>query len=61
MMPAEDPALVERFFMEILDFRPAELAITDPVHPELLGTWIYCAECVHDIAFIKGPAASCTT
>ncbi|MGH3150966.1 MAG: catechol 2,3-dioxygenase [Streptosporangiaceae bacterium] len=55
LMPAEDPALVERFFMECLDFRPAERAVTDPVHPELLGTWMYCGESPHDIAFIKGP------
>ena len=33
LMPAEDPALVERFFMECLDFRPAERAVTDPVPP----------------------------
>ena len=55
LMPAEDPALVERFFMEALDFRPAERAVTDPVHPELIGTWMYCGESPHDIAFIKGP------
>ena len=61
LMPAEDPALVERFFMEALDFRPAERAVTDPVHPELIGTWMYCGESPHDIAFIKGPTASCTT
>ena len=54
-MPAEDPALVERFFMEVMDFRPAERAVTDPVHPELLGTWMYCGGSPHDIAFIKGP------
>jgi catechol 2,3-dioxygenase len=40
-MPAEDPALVERFFMEALDFRPAEQAVTGPAHPELIGTWMY--------------------
>lgn len=55
LMPAEDPGLVERFFMECLDFRPAERAVTDPVHPELLGTWMYCGESPHDVAFIKGP------
>ena len=54
-MPAEDPALVERFFMEALDFRPAEPLITVPRDPELIGTWMYCGESPHDIAFIKGP------
>ena len=32
-----------------------ERAVTDPVHPELIGTWMYCGESPHDIAFIKGP------
>ncbi len=55
LCPCEDPALVERFFSEVLDFRPAERAVTDPAHPELIGTWMFCGESPHDIAFIKGP------
>jgi len=41
--------------MECLAFRPAERAVTDPVDPEVVGTWMYCGESPHDIAFIKGP------
>ena len=29
-MPAEDPELLERFFTECLNFRPAERLVTDP-------------------------------
>jgi catechol 2,3-dioxygenase len=55
LVPAEDPATVERFFMECLDFRPSERAITDPAHPEVLGSWLYCGDSPHDFAVVKGP------
>lgn len=55
LVAAEDPALIERFFQECLDFRPAERLITDPSHPELIGTWMFCGQTPHDIAVIKGP------
>ena len=55
LVAAEDPALVERFFQECLDFRPAERLITDPAQPELIGTWMFCGQTPHDIAVIKGP------
>ena len=55
LMAAEEPALVERFYMECLGFKPAERVVTDPSHPELIGTWLFCGESPHDVAFIKGP------
>jgi catechol 2,3-dioxygenase len=55
LVPADDPATVERFFMECLDFRPSERAITDPEHPEVLGSWLYCGQSPHDFAVVKGP------
>jgi catechol 2,3 dioxygenase len=55
LVPAEDPGTVERFFMECLDFRPSERAITDPSHPEVLGSWLYCEQSPHDFAVVKGP------
>ena len=55
LVPAEDPATVERFFMECLDFRPSERAVTDPAKPELIGSWMYCGQSVHDFAVVQGP------
>ena len=55
LIAADDPALVERFFAECLDFRPAERLVTDPGNPELIGTWMFCGQTPHDIAVIKGP------
>jgi catechol 2,3-dioxygenase len=55
LVPAEDPGLVEKFFMEVLDFHAAERAITNPAHPEVLGSWMACGESPHDFAVVKGP------
>jgi catechol 2,3-dioxygenase len=55
LVTTEDPALLERFFAECLDFRASERAVTDPAHPELLGSWMFCGNSPHDIAFVKGP------
>lgn len=54
LIGAEDPALVERFFMECLDFRVAERLITDPGDADLIATWLFCGQKAHDIAVIKG-------
>ncbi|MEB3022120.1 catechol 2,3-dioxygenase [[Mycobacterium] crassicus] len=54
LIAAEDPALVERFFMECLDFRPAERLISDPTEPDLVGSWLFCGQKAHDLAVIKG-------
>jgi catechol 2,3-dioxygenase len=55
LVTTEDPELLERFFAECLDFRPAERVVTDPADPELLGSWMFCGNSPHDIAFVKGP------
>ncbi len=56
LITAEDPALAERFFMEVLDFFPTERVQTslDDDH-ECIGTWLSAAQKVHDIAVIGGP------
>jgi catechol 2,3-dioxygenase len=54
LVTAEDPGLTERFFMEVLDFKPSERAITDIAHPELIGSWLFCAQSPHDFAVVKG-------
>ena len=55
LIPAEDPGLIERFMMEVLDFKPAERVVESMDHPELIGTWMSCGESPHDLAVIKGP------
>jgi catechol 2,3-dioxygenase len=55
LVTTEDPELLERFFAECLDFRPAERVVSDPANPELLGSWMFCGNSPHDIAFVKGP------
>jgi catechol 2,3-dioxygenase len=55
LISADDPAIVERFFGEVLGFRISERLITDPGNPELIGTWMFCGQKAHDIAVIKGP------
>ncbi len=58
LITTEDPATLERFFAECLDFRPAERVVTTVSDDaELLGSWMSCTNTPHDIAFIKGPNA----
>lgn len=58
LLTVEDPELVERFFKEVLDFRPAERWVTDQSDTgELMGSWMFCSNTPHDIALIKGPNA----
>ncbi len=52
---AEDPATLERFFAEVLDFRAAERLVADPGEDEaLIGSWMFCSNTPHDIAFLQG-------
>ena len=56
LLTTEDPALVERFFNEVLDFGNAERWVTDlSDDADLMATWMFCGNTPHDIAFIKGP------
>jgi catechol 2,3-dioxygenase len=54
LIMCEDPDSVERFFNEVLDFRPVERVVTELDDGELLGSWMSCTSTPHDIAFIKG-------
>jgi catechol 2,3-dioxygenase len=57
LVTCEDPLTEERFFAECLGFRSAERLITDFDDGKLLGSWMFCSNTPHDIAFIKGPNA----
>jgi catechol 2,3-dioxygenase len=55
LLKAEDIPLSERFFMEAMDFKPAERLVSDlSDDAELLGTWMFCQHKTHDIAFVQG-------
>jgi catechol 2,3-dioxygenase len=55
LVPAEDPGLLERFMIDVLDFKPAERVVASMEHPEVIGSWLSCGESPHDLAVIKGP------
>ncbi|MDA8309350.1 MAG: catechol 2,3-dioxygenase [Actinomycetota bacterium] len=57
LVTCDDPEAVERFFSECLGFKASERVVTDLANPELLGSWMFCGNSPHDIAFIKGPNA----
>ncbi|MFE4754991.1 catechol 2,3-dioxygenase [Streptomyces mirabilis] len=54
LITTEDPVLLERFFSEVLGFRAAERLVGGPRNEELVGSWMFCGEQPHDIAFVKG-------
>ena len=54
LVTCEDPATLERFFAEVLDFRPIERVVTDLDDGALIGSWMACTNTPHDIAFIQG-------
>src|SRR5215207_4781590 len=55
LITTEDPALLERFFGDVLGFRASERVVTDLDGGDVLGSWMFCTNTPHDIAFIKGP------
>jgi catechol 2,3-dioxygenase len=55
LVTTDDPVLLERFFTEVLGFRTAERLVAGPGNDELVGSWMFCGEQPHDIAFVKGP------
>lgn len=55
LITADEPALVERFFADVLDFGTSERVVTDLDDGEVIGTWMFCTNTPHDIACIKGP------
>ena len=54
LITTEDPLLLERFFADVLDFRPAERLVAGDPDSDLVGSWMFCGEQPHDIAFVKG-------
>ncbi len=54
LVTTEDPALLERFFQEVLSFRPAERLVQGDEDSDLVASWMYCGEQPHDIAFVQG-------
>lgn len=54
LITTEDPELLERFFTDVLDFRAAERLVAGPDNDQLVGSWMFCGEQPHDIAFVKG-------
>ena len=54
LIAGEDPALVERMFIDCLDFHCSERLITDIESGDLVATWLFSSGSSHDIAFIKG-------
>lgn len=54
LITTEDPALLERFFSEALDFQAAERLVGGEDNTELVGSWMFCGEQPHDIAFVQG-------
>lgn len=54
LITTEDPALLERFFEEVLDFQAAEHLVAGPDNDDLVGSWMFCSDQPHDIAFVKG-------
>ncbi len=54
LITTDDPDLLERFFADVLDFRAAERLVAGPDHDQLVGSWIFCGEQPHDIAFVNG-------
>jgi catechol 2,3-dioxygenase len=55
LITTEDPQLLERFFAEVMDFRPAERLVAGEEPADLVGSWMFCGENPHDVAFVKGP------
>ena len=41
LITTEDPALLERFFAEVLDFQPAERLVGGPDNTDLVGSWMF--------------------
>lgn len=58
LITCEEPEILERFFGGCLDFRASERVVSGQEDDaDLLGSWMFCTNTPHDIAFIKGPNA----
>lgn len=55
LLKTDDIPSSEKFFIECLDFKPAERLVSDlSDDAELIGTWLFCQHKTHDIAFVQG-------
>jgi catechol 2,3-dioxygenase len=56
LLTADDPALTERFFTEVLDFYVTERVRTSlDDEADTIASWITTSNTAHDIAVLKGP------
>ncbi|MCQ6275988.1 catechol 2,3-dioxygenase [Bacillus sp. V3B] len=56
LLTGDDLKTVTRFFVEVLDFKQSERIVTEG-EEELLGSFLFTTNTVHDIAFVHGPDA----
>ena len=56
LITADDPALTERFFTEVIDFYATERVRTSlEGDADTIANWLTTGNTVHDIAILKGP------
>jgi len=55
MITTEDPATLERFYQEVMNFHPAERVVDNLDDNHLIASWLSCGNTAHDIAFMAGP------
>jgi catechol 2,3-dioxygenase len=55
MITTEDPATLERFYQEVMDFHPAERVVDNLDDNHLIASWLSCGNTAHDIAFMARP------
>jgi catechol 2,3-dioxygenase len=56
LITAEDPALADRFFRDVLGFNTTERVMTSlDDDAQMIGSWLSTSNTPHDIAVIKGP------
>jgi catechol 2,3-dioxygenase len=57
LITAEDPALLTRFFTEVLKFNISEKVVPEAGSNQILASWLFRTNTPHDIAIIGGPDA----
>lgn len=55
LVAAEDPTLLEKFFMEVMGMYPTEQVKPDADSKDIIASWLSAGQKVHDIALIPGP------
>jgi catechol 2,3-dioxygenase len=54
LITTNDTNLLEQFFSEVLEFQAAERLVGGSDNEILVGSWMFCGEQPHDIAFVNG-------